>query len=118
LKKEKIENVKFKRNYTLFESLLHKAPQLNTQLNDSKEIVFGNPNSRLEIVIVTNPFCGHCKPVHQHVDAILNRYQNNVKIKVRFNISTKDTNSDVVKITSRLLEIYNMQGAPQCLQAM
>ncbi|WP_272151290.1 vitamin K epoxide reductase family protein [Tenacibaculum aiptasiae] len=118
LKKEKIENVKFKRNYTLFESLLHKEPQLNTQLDNSKEIVFGNPNSRLEVVIVTNPFCGHCKPVHQHVDAILNRYENNVKIKVRFNISTKDTNSDVVKITSRLLEIYNAQGAPQCLQAM
>ena len=118
LKKEKIENVKFKRNYTLFESLLQKAPQLNTQLNDSKEIVFGNPNSRLEIVIVTNPFCGHCKPVHEHVDAILNRYQNNVKIIIRFNISTKDSTSDVVKITSRLLEIYNIQGAPQCLQAM
>ena len=118
LKKEKIENVKFKRNYTLFESLLHKSPQLNTQLNNSKEIVFGNQKSKLEIVVITNPFCGHCKPVHKHVDAILHRYGNNVKIRVRFNISTQDTNSDGVKISSRLIEIYNTKGATQCLLAM
>lgn len=118
LKKEKIENVKFKRNFTLFESLLQKSPQLHTQLNNSKEIVFGNPNSNLEIVVITNPFCGHCKPVHKHIDEILQRYQNNVKIVIRFNINTEDSDSDAVKITSRLLEIYNIQGARECLLAM
>ncbi|WP_299163311.1 thioredoxin domain-containing protein, partial [uncultured Tenacibaculum sp.] len=74
--------------------------------------------SKLEIVVITNPFCGHCKPVHKHVDDILHRYGNNVKIRVRFNISTQDTNSDGVKITSRLIEIYNTKGATQCLLAM
>lgn len=118
LKKEKIASVKFKRNYALFDSLLQKSPQLDTQLTDSKEIVFGNPNSNLEITIVTNPFCGHCKPVHAHVDEILKRYHNNVKIKVRFNVSIEDKNSDVVKITSRLIEIYNTQEEKECLKAM
>jgi uncharacterized membrane protein len=118
LKSEQIEHVKFKRNYTLFESLLNRSPKINTSINNSNEIIFGNLSSNLEITVVTNPFCGHCKPVHKHIDAILHRYENNVKVKIRFNINTKDTSSDAVKITSRLLEIYNEEGKSNCLQAM
>ncbi len=118
LKKEKIENVKFKRNYTLFESLLQKSPKLNTQLSNGKEIIFGNPNSSLEIVIVTNPFCGHCKPVHKHIDEILHRYHQNVKIITRFTINAKDKEDNLVKISSRLLEIHDKKGEVVCLEAM
>ncbi len=118
LKKEKIASVKFKRNYTLFDSLLQKSPLLDTQLTDSREIIFGNLNSNLEITIVTNPFCGHCKPVHTHVDDILKRYHNHVKIKIRFNVNVEDKDSDVIKITSRLIEIYNTKGGKECLLAM
>ena len=118
LKKEKIENVKFKRNYTLFESLLQKSPKLNTQVANSKEIVFGNSNSNLEIVVITNPFCGHCKPVHKHIDEILHRYNEQVKIIIRFSINAKDKENSLVKITSRLLEIYDKQGKEICLEAM
>jgi hypothetical protein len=118
LKKEKIESVKFKRNYTLFESLLNKSPQINTELSDSNEIIFGNLNSNLEITLITNPFCGHCKPVHTHIAEILHRYHNSVKVKIRFSVNTKDENSDLVKITSRLIEIYNTTGEKDCLLAM
>lgn len=118
LKKEKIENVKFKRNYTLFESLLQKSPQLNTQIEKGKEIVFGNSNSNLEIVLITNPFCGHCKPVHKHIEEILHRYHQNVKVIIRFNINATDKENNLVKITSRLLEIYDNKGGVNCLKAM
>ncbi len=118
LKKEKIENVKFKRNYTLFSSLLQKSPQINTQIENSEEIVFGNPYSPLELTIITNPFCGHCKPVHKHIHDILNRYNDNVKIKIRFNVNTEDTDNDLFKITNSLLSIYHIKGAQECLQAM
>ncbi|WP_198553773.1 vitamin K epoxide reductase family protein [Tenacibaculum sp. Bg11-29] len=118
LKKEKIENVKFKRNYTLFESLLQKSPQLDTQIENSNEIIFGNPNSNLEIVLVTNPFCGHCKPVHKHIDEILQRYNSQIKVIIRFNIYTKDKNSEAVRVTAKLLEIYNEKGKEECLNAM
>ena len=118
LKKEKIENVKFKRNYTLFESLLQKSPQLNTQIENGKEIVFGNSNSNLEIVLVTNPFCGHCKPVHKHIEEILHRYHQNVKVIIRFNINATDKENKLVIITSRLLEIYDKKGEVTCLEAM
>ncbi|MCT4699660.1 vitamin K epoxide reductase family protein [Tenacibaculum haliotis] len=118
LKKEKIENVKFKRNFTLFETLLQKSPKLNTQVENSKEIIFGNPNSNLEIVLVTNPFCGHCKPVHKHIDEILHRYHQNVKIITRFTINSKNKEDNLVKVTSKLLEVYDKKGESNCLKAM
>ncbi len=118
LKKERIENVKFKRNYTLFNSLLHKSPQINTQIENSEEIIFGNPNSVLELTIITNPFCGHCKPVHKHIHEILSRYNNNVKVRVRFNVNVENTDNDFFRITNSLLSIYHNKGKEECLTAM
>lgn len=117
-KKTKIEFFKFKRNYNLFSSLLNSSPQISTQLKSIPEIVFGNKHSQLEIVIITNPFCGHCKPVHQLVENILEKYENEVKIIVRFNINATNKESDGVKVTSRLLEIYNTKETKTCLTAM
>jgi uncharacterized membrane protein len=117
-KKAKIDYFKFKRNYTLFSSLLKSSSRIYTLLNNVPEIVFGNKQSKLEIVIITNPFCGHCKSVHKMVENILQKYTNEVKIIIRFNINTKNKESDVVKITSRLLEIYNTEETNICLTAM
>ncbi|WP_435261353.1 vitamin K epoxide reductase family protein [Tenacibaculum sp. nBUS_03] len=118
LRKEKIEGVKFRRNFTLFEGMLNKSPQIDTAIDKNQEIVFGNPTSNLEIVVVTNPFCGHCKPVHKQVDEILHKYNNSVKIRIRFNINTEDKNGSAAKVTSRLLELYNNNKKEECLEAM
>lgn len=118
LRKVKIEGVKFKRNFELFKTMLNKAPKLNTKITESKEIIFGNHQSKLEIVIVTSPFCGHCKPVHKQIHNILHKYNENVKIIIRFNISIQDKNNEAVKITTRLIELYRAEGEYKCLLAM
>lgn len=118
LRKDKIEGVKFKRNFELFETMLNKSPQLNTSIAESQEIIFGNPNSKLEIIVVTSPFCGHCKPVHKQIHDILHKYNDNVKIKIRFNIGTQDQDNEAVKIATKLIEIYREEGEYKCLLAM
>ncbi|TYQ00332.1 putative membrane protein [Tenacibaculum adriaticum] len=118
LKKDKIEHIKFKRNYALFDSLLQKSPTLNTRVNSSKEIIFGNKDSKLEIVVVTNPFCGHCRPVHKVIEDILKRYKNNVKIIIRFNIAIDNLDANGVRVASRLIELFNTKSEQECLQAM
>ena len=70
-KKIKIDYYKFKRNFSLFKNLLQESTRKETEIENTNEIVFGNKNSKLEILIVTNPFCGHCKPVHKMVENIL-----------------------------------------------
>lgn len=114
----KLDYYKFIRKYSLFSTLLNSKPQLNTTLENKDEIVFGNKNSNVEIVVITNPFCGHCKPVHTIIEDILEKYNNYVKVVIRFNISLHDKEGDAVKITTNLAHIYHEKGQETCLKAM
>ena len=114
----KLEFLKFKRNFTLFSSLLNNSDTIDTTLSDSQEIVLGNDSSPLELTIVTSPFCGHCRPVHQLIENILQQFPNEVKIKVRFNVRYTEKEDDLIQITSRLLELYHESGPEKCLDAM
>lgn len=118
LQKDKIAYLKFKKNYALFDSLLQRSLTLDTNINNSQEIIFGNTSSKLELLIITNPFCGHCKPVHTIIEDILKRHENSVRIVVRFNINVNHLESNQIKVTSRLIELYNIQGPEVCRQAM
>lgn len=117
-KKLKIEYFKFKRNYNLFDTVLKSKNPIGTKIEDVPEIIFGNKDADLEIVIVTNPFCGHCKPVHELTDTILQQYKDLVKIIVRFNINTAEPEDILSKITLNLLRIYLQKGEYDCLIAM
>lgn len=118
LKKEKIKATKFQRNFTLFESMLNKSKVIDTSIEGVDEIVFGNINANLEIVVITNPFCGHCKPVHEIIENILLKYENEVKVIIRFYINAENIESDGVKVITRLLEIYKNKTKKDCLAAM
>ncbi|WP_299887364.1 vitamin K epoxide reductase family protein [uncultured Lacinutrix sp.] len=118
LQKDKIESIRFKRNYTLFNSLLQKSSTKNTVISDGREIIFGNKESKLEITIITNPFCSHCKPVHETLNEILKKYNQLVKIIIRFSVSTNNIKSSDVIVTTRLLELYNSKKLNDCKLAM
>lgn len=115
-RKTKVEYYKFKNNFSLFNSLLEKSEIINTTLNTS-EIIFGNRNAKVNITIITNPFCGHCRVVHSLVENIYKKYSNDVHLCIRFNVNVTNPQSHAVKITSRLLELYENDTAT-CLNAM
>ncbi len=116
LKVSKIKYFKFKRDFNIFESLLNRSKTLETTIPNVSEIVLGNQNSPLVITIVTSPFCGHCKPVHQLVEQILKKHSKKVLLQIRFSVN--QNNTPLVSITSRLLELYHTEGVERCLQAM
>lgn len=118
LEKEKIEFVKFKRDFNLFNNLLQGSSTVDTKISNTKEIILGNKDAALEVVIVTNPFCGHCRPVHEIVHSITEKYNDNVKIIIRFNVHVGEATSNGVIVTSKLLELYNEKGIEDCKSAM
>jgi uncharacterized membrane protein/thiol-disulfide isomerase/thioredoxin len=118
LRKDKIESIKFKRNFNLFNTLLQKSPNLDTTIKNSGEIILGNKKSPVEITVITNPFCGHCKPVHKLVDQIIERYHNSVKVIIRFNVPVDHPDSNGVIVTNRLIELYHEKGKKICMEAM
>ena len=118
LKKEKIKYFKFKRNFKLFNTLLQQSESIDTAIPETSEIVFGSQKNSLPIVIVTNPFCGHCRAVHTLVEAIYKKYKDKTRITIRFNINATDKESDVVKITGRIIELYHKEGQESAMQAL
>jgi len=118
LKKDKIRSTKFKKNFDVFQVLLNKSSQINTNVFNSNQMVFGNQTSNLEITIVTNPYCGHCKPLHHQIENILNKFNNDVRVVIRFNVRTHNMSSDIFKITHKLIELYNEDSKENTLEAM
>jgi uncharacterized membrane protein len=119
LKALKIEHYKFKRNYTVFKSLISRTAEIYADIEDKNEIVFGNKNddSLLKIIIITNPLCRFCKETHELAENILKRNENNIRITIRFYVSG-DSDSFDTKSALKLTEIYNTAGEDVCLNAM
>ncbi|MDH7914575.1 vitamin K epoxide reductase family protein [Winogradskyella sp. SYSU M77433] len=116
--KLKIDYLKFKKNFGLFSLAIQNSETVNTFIPDFQEMSFGNKESNLKIVIVTNPYCGHCKSVHKLISKILDLHKDDVEIKIRFNINTNDKGAQAVNVTGRLLELYFSKGRNESLSAM
>jgi uncharacterized membrane protein/protein-disulfide isomerase len=114
----KLNYFKFKRNFELFNNQLSRSKIINTDLPDTKEIIYGNMNSAFHIVMISNPMCGHCRAVHQLVNEILKRYSDAFKLTIRFNVNPKDPLNSSVKVTTRLLEIHHTESPEMSLKAM
>ena len=117
-KKLKVESTKFKRNFDLFNTILEKSESINLEIKNTAEIVLGNKNAILNITVITNPFCGHCKSVHHIAEAILKKHSNEVSITIRFNVKTNNEESKGLKVSSRLIEVFHEEGEIKCLEAM
>ncbi|MCF6348125.1 MAG: thioredoxin domain-containing protein [Flavobacteriaceae bacterium] len=118
LEKLEIEHYKFKRNFELFNAVYSKNEIINTQPIDSKEIVLGNKNALLRILIVTNPSCFYCKEAHTDLENILKKNSDTINITIRFNINIKDKNSIAHRVTEKLIEIYNTESEELCIDAL
>ena len=51
----------------MFSALLKQQPYYEVIVSDS-QILFGNPDARLRITILTNPFCNPCAKMHKRLD--------------------------------------------------
>jgi len=113
-----IEFLRFKRNFNLFKSALLRSDVIDTHIPSIDEIKFGNATSNLKIVVVTNPFCGHCAAVHTLIEDILKKYNESVEIRVRFNVNANKVDDLGVIIATRIMELYDVLGEEKSLNAM
>lgn len=117
LEKLEIEHYKFKRNFDLFNAIFSKGKIINTKINNSQEIVLGNKNAPLQILIITNPSCFYCKEAHTDLEKILNKNSDNINITIRFNVPLNEDNI-ANKVAKRVLEIYNTETEEKCKEAL
>ena len=104
--KLEIAHYKFKRNIDLFKGALHAGEYVNTNIDQNNEIVLGNKNAPINMLLVTSPSCYYCRGAHTDLEKVVSKNPNEVSITIRFSV-TDDTSHVANKVAQRLLEIYN-----------
>ena len=117
LGKEQVAYYKFKRNFSVFNALYSKNKVINTAIELSNEIVFGNRKAKIEIVVITNPMCYFCKATHQAIESLLKTREKALKVTIRFNINTQSKEDVSYKIATTLINIYQ-KNEKMCREAM
>jgi len=114
-----LEHYKFKRNSGLFITALKATDKKDMSITGLNEIVLGNKNAALQIVLITNPKCFFCKEAHQVFHDILKHRKEDIQLVIRFNINTSNPESNQgLEISNQLLEIYTNQGEQDAMQAL
>jgi len=82
----------------VFKTLLKKQPYYDSSDCDSI-ISFGNPDSKLRLTILTNPYCNPCAKMHQRIEEFLKLVNNNISVQYilsSFNDDLKPTNKYLI----------------------
>ncbi|WP_348797969.1 vitamin K epoxide reductase family protein [Flavobacterium adhaerens] len=114
---ENLDLIKFKRNYELFRLAIENSEQYNYK-NLRSPIFLGTTDTALKITLNTNLFCGYCAKAHQDIEEIINKYQSQIYINVRFNYNPAQFDTKAKNLYGRMLEIYNTDGQQKFLESL
>ena len=96
------------RNYTVFKNTLITTPKI--EIPSKIGMVLGNPESDSQITIITNPFCGHCKEVHEIINTILDKHRDEIQVKILFKTSLELDNEETKRFFRILMTLYLENG--------
>ncbi|GGG12577.1 hypothetical protein GCM10011344_11590 [Dokdonia pacifica] len=108
LKEFQIKTNRLLRNYSVFKNTLVITPKVTIPQNIG--MILGNPKSNTHITIITNPFCGHCKEVHEIVNTILDKYRDQIQVKILFKTALELDNEETKRFFRILMTLYLENG--------
>lgn len=118
LKEFQLKGTRFMRNYEIFKNSLLNTDKTNYQPLTSGNILLGNQNASLKLILITNPFCGYCSEAHNVIEEILIKYNDNISIDFRFNFDASQSDEEYVKAHQKLIRIYFDSGQEAFLKSL
>ncbi|MBW1294667.1 vitamin K epoxide reductase family protein [Aquimarina litoralis] len=116
--KTTVDHYTFKRKFSIFKSLYEESDTLLESNHFSEELVFGNKNATVELVLVTSPLCFFCKKAHSDIEYLLDKLKNKIKVIIRFNVDITNKDALLYRLATRLHTIYNIEGEHNALKAL
>ncbi|HAH55557.1 MAG TPA: ABC transporter permease [Flavobacterium sp.] len=110
-----LKNSRFKKNYDIFKRELILKP-INFKIKNN-EFLLGNKSSKLNISIITNPYCGYCKEAYLIVEKIISKYPE-ISIQLRFNYFRNNSDENLTMIISIFRNIFKNKGSGLLLEAI
>ena len=96
--------VRFKRNPYLFLERLQKQTHVQFQRWED-DLFFGNPNAGIQLLMVGNPLCHPCAEVHQVMDALLEKYGDDIGFTLRFFVRTGQLDGNRANTVRQILSV-------------
>jgi thiol-disulfide isomerase/thioredoxin len=112
------EHNRFKRDYSLFKMALLASDTVTDNVVNSGSIILGNPEANLKIIVVSSPFCGHCKSVHKIIEDLLDRHRDQISIDFRFNLNYELSEKKSITVHQKLVNLYFEKGQDVFLKAL
>lgn len=104
LKKENRIQKRFKRNATTFKALLNNTPKINqTTLHQLTTIEIGNNEATNELLLFLSPSCGHCHTAFKDAMSLLEKFPEQLKVKIGFNVNPENENNPYSKIVTAIV---------------
>ncbi|MFV7235503.1 thioredoxin domain-containing protein [Flavobacterium sp. ZB4R12] len=118
LKEFQIKGIRFMRNYEIFKNTLLTSTKTDYKVIYFGNIILGNVDASLKIIIVSSPFCRHCVDVHAIIEEILEKYQNKVCFDIRFNFNSEQNDDKSKRVHQELVRIYYDKGQYAFIKAL
>jgi glutaredoxin len=115
LKEFQFKANRFQRNYEIFKNTLLTKKKIELP---HSPLILGNKESKTQITIITNPFCGYCKEVHEILDKILEKHYDSLQVKVIIKTDIKAQSVENKKVFRSLMSIYLKDGETQFRNAL
>lgn len=107
LKENQYKAMRFERNFQIFKNTLQSRDKV---FLPATPLILGNKNALTILTIITNPFCGHCKKVHEILDKILDAEKLNIQIRIIIKADLENETDERMRLYSNLYNIYLEKG--------
>lgn len=94
---------KWKQDINVFMGLWHQQPLVDCTAW-KHELQLGNAAAPVQITVACNPYCGPCAIAHEKLDDLLEKYTDNLGIRIRFSIQAKKKDDARTKAVQLLLQ--------------
>lgn len=111
-RKSKIEYLRFKRNHSLFNTLLQQNPIPHPDtLKDVSFIQLGAKEPVVTLTAILSPLCGFCVEAFEVYNKVIQFHGDKVRVNIMFNVPYQKKDNHGVQIATRVLEMNNVEGS-------
>ncbi|QHI36210.1 hypothetical protein IMCC3317_15690 [Kordia antarctica] len=115
LKSELIQVNRFKRDYTIFKTVLTSK---NAYTIPKTAISLGNANAELKLILITSPFCGYCEEPFRMLLRLLEQYKDRLCVELVYNINLEKIDVGAKLMLQNMLYIQQEFGNQKYVEAL
>lgn len=105
----------FLKNEQIMQALIEASPQA-LAINFTDKVILGNPDSPMEVTMVSNVYCQPCAKKHENLEELLSTMPDVLRVNVLFT-GHKDQNDKINVVSRHLAGLHYEYNPEECMEA-